>query len=240
MFSSAFQISGRRTDINAKRLRRNRNGEFNIRLNYRRKSTNVNLGIEHHKERIEPFSQRRVCKDAISQGRVRQLSHHRRLNNGHDLATFETQDCAAQNLLGISIDDRLHEAARLTGFDRTDDRIHGQFPHSDVAPLSSSLVFVDANPRKLRIYENRIRDNAISNADAAMLKQVGTQNAEVCVRNVSESWPAFDIAQGVDARNIRFQLFIDFNVPFSVQLDAGSLSVESFSVGHATDRRKQM
>src|SRR5262249_1281456 len=163
---------------------------------------NVNLGIEHHKERIEPFSQRGVPKDAISQGRVRQLSHHRRLNNSHDLATFETKDLAAQNLLGISIDDRVHEAARLTGFYRTGHRIHGQFRHSNVAPLFSSLVFVHANPPKLRIDENRIGDKTISNAGAPMLKQVGAQNAEVCVRNVSESWPTFDIAQGVDARNV--------------------------------------
>jgi hypothetical protein len=86
--------------------------------------------------------------------------------------------------------------------------MHGQFRHTDGAPLFSGLVFALANTSKLGIDEDGKGDKAILRAGIAVLQQVGTQNAEVIVRDVGESWPPFNIPQRVDASHVRFQLRI--------------------------------
>jgi hypothetical protein len=91
----------------------------------------------------------------------------------YNLPTFHAQDGTAQELLGISIDNSLHETARLADFQGTGHGIHGQFRHTDVASLFSGFVFGYANMSKLGIDENGIGDNAILNASAAILKPIG-------------------------------------------------------------------
>ncbi len=56
----------------------------------------------------------------------------------------------------LGIDNRLHEATRLADFQGTGHGIHGQFRHTDVAPLFSGLVFAHANAAKLGIDEDSI------------------------------------------------------------------------------------
>lgn len=110
------------------------------------------------------------------------------LDDGHNLVTFYAQD-----VLCLGIDNGLHEAACLADFQGTGNGMHGQFRYTDSVSLFSGLVFAHANTPKLRIDEDRIRDHTLPCASIAMLKQIGTHNAEVIVRDVRESWPTFHI-----------------------------------------------
>ena len=71
--------------------------------------------------------------------------------------------------------------------------IHGHFRHAEIAPLFSGLGLAHANTPKLGIDEDGIGDQAILRAGAAMLQQVGAQNADVIVRDVGERRAPFHI-----------------------------------------------
>jgi hypothetical protein len=64
-------------------------------------------------------------------------------------------------------------------------------------PWFSSLPLAHADTPKLRVDEDGIWDNTISSAGAAVLKQIGAQNAEVVVRHMGESWTSFHITHCV-------------------------------------------
>lgn len=108
-------------------------------------------------------------------GGVGQLPHYCHLDNRHNLATFYAQDGAAQDVLGLGIDNGFHKTARFASFQGTGHGIHGQFCHTDGAPLFSGLVFRQANTPKLGIDEDGIGNKAILRAGVAMLKQIGAR-----------------------------------------------------------------
>jgi hypothetical protein len=129
-------------------------------------------------------------------------------------------------LFAIGIDDGLHEAARLSDFYGADHGTHGQFCHTDVAPLSSGLAFAHANMPKLWIDEDSVGNQAILDTGVAMLKQVSAQNAEVIESAVGECRSTFHITQRIDARDVRFQLSIDPDVAALVQLYTSGFECE--------------
>lgn len=104
----------------------------------------------------------------------------------HQLATFQAENGAPEDLLGIGIDDGLHEATHFDELQRTGHCSHGQFRHTGVASLGSGLAFAQAHPPQLRIDEDGIRHQAILSAGTALLEQVRAQNTDVIVANVGE------------------------------------------------------
>lgn len=90
----------------------------------------------------------------------------------HQLAAFQAKHGAAQDLVGLGIDDDLHEAARLAGFLSTSYLSHRQFRHAELASLGSSPLFAQAHPSQLGIDEDRRGDEATLGAGVALFKQV--------------------------------------------------------------------
>src|ERR1700734_3615895 len=108
--------------------------------------TLARLSVEHREERVEALRQQRVGEDRVGHRGIRELAEHGDLDDAHDLAAFDAEDGAAQDLPAAGVDDGLHEAARLPRLDGPDDPAHRQLPHPDLASLRSCRALGQAGP----------------------------------------------------------------------------------------------
>src|SRR6266498_2254748 len=152
------------------------------------------LPVHRLKKIIERLGQRRVRKDGLLQGRIGQLSHHRNLKHGHQLAAFNAQDSAAQYLFRFSLYHRLHEAS------------------------SPGFRFGDSNPTELRIREDRIRNQAAVRGGIAALEQIRTNDSKVVVRDVGEGRPTFNVAKSINPGYVGLEPFINLHKALLVSL----------------------
>src|SRR6185312_3642367 len=94
---------------------------------------------EPYKEVVQRFSDCWMRKNAVSERGVRKIAHHGELKHAHDLAALQAEYGAAQNVVCIAVDDRLHETAWLRDLDRARHVRHGHGGHRDIAMLGARL-----------------------------------------------------------------------------------------------------
>src|SRR6266516_5573935 len=89
-----------------------------------------------------------MSEDGIAQDSIGHFTHHGRLQYGHDLASFDAQDRATQNLPVTGIYHGFHEAARLVRFQGASYIIHGHRGYFDIAIMSTGLGFSQSYPAR--------------------------------------------------------------------------------------------
>src|SRR5665811_2612398 len=101
-----------------------------------------------------------MSESTVAQCRVGQFPYHGNLEGGHNFSAFHAKNCGAKHLVGLSVDDGLHEAARFVDFKSTGYMRHWQFRDADVTALGARFRLGQADSAQLRIDKDGIRNLA--------------------------------------------------------------------------------
>src|SRR5271165_6987909 len=189
---------------------------------------------------VEGLGEGGVREDSVAQGRVFEAALHGDLYDGGDLAALDAEDGCAQDQLGVGVDDDLHEAACFVGFDGASDIGHRHFGHANSKTLVAGFGFGEADAAELRVDEDGAGQDAVADAAAFAVEEICRRYAVVVVRNVGEGGTALDVAESVDAGDIRFEIVVDLDEAVLVGCDSGGGEVERFGVRRASGGDKQM
>src|SRR5262245_25446290 len=170
---------------------------------------------------VERFGQRRVREDSVFQNGVRQLAHHRDLDHRHNLTALYAQNGAPQNLLRVGVYDGFHKAPALAHLQRPRHIAHRHLGHANVQAPGPRLRFTQTYAPELRIYENSVRHETIINRRVPAFNQIGSDDAVIVVRDVSELRAALHVAEGVDSGRGGFQSIVHFDEAVPIGFDSG-------------------
>src|SRR5205823_14860016 len=116
------------------------------------------------------------------------------------LTALDTQHSTAKNLLRIGIYHSFHKAARLIDFQRTCHVIHRHLSNLKVVTPLLCLCLAQSHASQLWINENRVRYQSMVYGSIAPFKQIGANNAEIVIRDVSKGRTTLYISQSIDTR----------------------------------------
>ena len=174
-------------------------------------------------------------EDPVAKGGVRELSHHRNLDDRHDLAPGHSENRGAENPAGALLDERFHEPSGLVALERPGDARHRKLRHAEPKTSLSSFSLAQANPPELGVDENAVGHEAVSGAAVSALDEVSLDDSIVVVRDVGESRAAVHVPERVDAGDVRLEALVHSNEPPLVDGHPGRLEAEAVRVGKASD-----
>jgi hypothetical protein len=112
--------------------------------------------------------------------------------------------------------------------------------HLKVSSLVIGFRFAQADTTQLWINENRIGHQSILNRSLPIFQQIGTNDAEVIVRDMGESRAALHIPQRINIRYIGLQSVVNPNIAVFVHFDTDHSQIKPIRVGGAARRDQQM
>src|SRR5215210_7085077 len=111
-------------------------------------------------------------EDAVAERGVWQVAHHGYLDHRHDLAPFDPEDGAAQDLTGLAVDHGLHHSPALVHLQRPWHVAHRDAGNPDVTTLLTGLRLAQAHPPELRVYKDRVGHQAVGCRRVFAVEQV--------------------------------------------------------------------
>ena len=146
------------------------------------------------------------------------------------LVAFGPEDRGPEDFAGVGVDDDLHEALRLALLDGAADLGHGAGPDQEPSVRGLRLGLAQAGAAQRRIGEEGVSRDAVADAAAFSVEQVGRDDLEVVVGGVGERPLAVTVAQRPDARRGRLQAFVDHDVAALVDLDTRRIQTKIIRV----------
>src|SRR5829696_8623910 len=115
------------------------------------KSNATAFSLEGVEQIIERLGQGRMGEDSVLESGIGKLTQHGDFDHSHDLASLEAKDRATQDLVRVSIDDGLHGASALAGFQGAGHVVHGIVGNADVEAHLTRLFLTDAHVAQLGV-----------------------------------------------------------------------------------------
>lgn len=108
--------------------------------------------------------------------------------------TAHAKDRRSQDLVGVRVDDHLHEALRLTLFHCPTDPGHRPLADQQLAAGRLGLSNTHPGPPQRRIDVEGVGGDAIADPAWVVIEQIGRNDLEIVVRRVSEGALAVAVA----------------------------------------------
>src|SRR5579864_1284155 len=161
------------------------------------------------------------------------------LNREHalsdQLARTGSYDADAEHALGLRIDDQFRHAVRAINGDGPARCSPGKFRHFDLTAFLLSSSLGQTAPGNFRISENDggnrvgLECNLVAgdgfNGDTSLVRRLMSQHGL-----------AHDVADGIDGRIVRLQLFVDLNEAAGPNPNLSLLQTRNFRIWLAADR----
>src|ERR1035438_9503557 len=196
--------------------------------------------VHRRKQIVERLHEGGVSEYPVAQRGIRQFSHHRDLERGHDLSTFYSEDRRTQYLIGVSVHHSLHEPASLIHFESAGHRTHRQLSDANISSLRVGFRFSQADSSQLRVDKYRVGNQPPVSRGVLLLDQVSANNSIVVVRDMRESGSAFDIAERVDAARRSFETVVHHNETTIISLNLRRTEVQGVRVRHSAGGHQQV
>src|SRR5262249_45978694 len=117
---------------------------------------------------------------------------------------------------------------------------HRHFADLDFVSVGPRFLLGHADASQLRICEDAVGYDALVDSAACAFDQVGVNDLEIVVRDVSEGGPAFHVAKCPDTGNARFQFVVDPDCAIGIEYNSGLVKIQFLGIGSPSSRNENM
>lgn len=199
------------------------------------------VGLDHlGEEVVEGLGEGWVGEDAIREIGGGEIALHGELNHRHQFSAEDAENGDSEDGAGTGVNDCPHQPARFVHFQRPGDRRHRHRCDLYLETFCSSFVFGHTDSPEFRIGVDAPGDQATLGGSVDAIDQVALENSEVVVRNVGEGGATVDIADGEDARNVRFEASVHRDVAALIEFDSAFAGSQQVGVRGASRGDKKV
>src|SRR5258708_7831514 len=146
----------------------------------------------------------------------------------------------AQDLLGVAIDQDLHETFSLALLESAGHVLHGDLTDAGAAAAPSAVGFGHPGPAQGRVGREGVGWKAVAPPPVIAVEQIGGDDLKIVVGGVGEGASPIAIAERPDTRHICAERIIHLDEATRLSAYAGVLEAEIVSIGPAADRDEQV
>src|SRR5262245_29989664 len=148
------------------------------------------------------------------------------------------QDRGAQDLSGLCIDSDLHQSLRFAFLDGATHFGHRALPDQELAAGRSRLLLRHADTSERRVDVERVTDHALAHAAVFAVQEIRRDDLVVVIGSMGKRTATVAVAERPDARDVRRQAVVHFDVTARIHGDAGLVESQIAGVGLTADSKQ--
>ncbi len=156
------------------------------------------------------------------------------------LVAVDAEDGAAEDLVGVGVDEELHEAGGLAHLPGASDGFHLPGTDQHVTSARQGLRVGHPEATERWVDEQPVAGDSVGNPTRVVVEQVGDNDLVIVVGGVRECTLPVAIAERPDPVDVRPQLVVDGDETACVGLDPDGDEAEVIGVGNPADSEQEM